>query len=303
MSTALATTDRAAWLAKRRTGIGGSDAAAVLGVSPWKSRFALWSEKTGLADDNVEETEAMEWGKRLEGPIGEKYAEVTGRQVARAEQAVRVHPFQPYMLGTVDFDVVDKDRGPGILEVKTLGLHRADEWCDEPPVHYAVQLQHYMAITGATWGSFAALIGGQKFVWCDVERNVGFIEALEAECESFWKSVETGNAPPIDGSESTSAALKRLYPKDAGHSVQLPDEAQAWWEESQRCKDEIKALESVKREADNKIRAAIGDASEAFVGPPPVGTMRWSYRLQSRAAHTVEASEFRVLRQMKGKKK
>ncbi len=114
----------------------------------------------------------MEWGKRLEAPIGEKYAQVTGRVVARAPELVRVHPLLPCMLGTVDFDVIDPKRGPGILEVKTLGLHRADEWCDEPPVHYAVQLQHYMAVTGAQWGSFAALIGGQRFVWKDVERNL-----------------------------------------------------------------------------------------------------------------------------------
>lgn len=297
MSTA--TASRADWLEQRRKGIGGSDAAAVLGVSPWKSRFALWSEKVGLVTDSIEETEAMEWGKRLEGPIGEKYADVTGRIVSRAPEVVRTHPLMPYMLGTVDFDVIDPKRGPGILEVKTLGLFRADEWNDEPPIHYAVQLQHYLAITGAAWGSFAALIGGQRFVWCDVERNPTFIEALEAECESFWDSVVKGIAPPVDGSESTSEALKRLYPKDTGRLVELPAEAESWWAEAQRCKDQIKALETATREAENKLKAAIGDASEAIVPGGP----RWSYRLQSRAAYTAEASEYRVLREMKGKKR
>jgi putative phage-type endonuclease len=299
MSTAALAT-REEWLTARRSGIGGSDAAAVLGVSPWKSRFSLWAEKTGLAVESPEETEAMEWGKRLEGVIGEKYAEVTGRAVARADQGiVRIHPLMPFMLGTVDFDVIDPKRGPGILEVKTLGPFRADEWSNEPPIHYAVQLQHYLAVTGAQWGSFAALIGGQRFVWCDVDRNPGFIEALEAECAEFWESVVKGNAPTVDGSDSTTEALKRLYPKDTGRVVELPTEAEEWWTEAQRCKDEIKRLETAKKESENRLKAAIGDASEAFVRGGP----HWSYRVQSRASYVAEATEFRVLREMKGKKK
>lgn len=303
-STALAT--REDWLERRKAGIGGSDAAAVMGVSPWKSRYALWAEKTGLAEMATEETEAMRWGKILEEPIAQEYARLTGRRLQDlGAYAIQQHPKLPFMLCTHDriIDAID-DRGPGVLSIKTAAAWKFPEWENaEAPLPYQVQIMDEMAVSKLRWGSFAFLAWGKPVLWFDVERNDTFIQALEDECSDFWRQVETGEAPPVDGSESTSQAIKLLYPRDAGQSIQLPDEAETWWEDAQRAKEEIKRLESIKREAENKFRAAIGDASEAFVGPGPSGSRRWSYRLQSRASYTAEASEYRVLREMKGKKR
>lgn len=289
---ALQVTEREAWLQERRTGIGGSDAAAVLGVSPWRSPYALWLEKTGLAiKPDEEEAEYMEWGRRLEPIIAEKFAEVTGREIAAGSGIVR-HPRLPFMLGTLDFGQRCASRGDGVLEVKTLGFWKKDEWAEEPPLHYAVQLQHYLAVTGRRWGSFAALIGGQQFVWCDVERNEGFIEALEQECAAFWERVKSGQPPPVDGSKSTKEALKLLYPKDSGRVVELADEARAWHEAIETAKAEVKRWEAIQQEAENKLKEAIGDATEAFVPGGP----RWTYKLQTRRETVQPACEFRVLR-------
>lgn len=296
MTTALAIDSRDSWLAARRLGIGGSDAAAVMGVSPWKSTYALWAEKAGVAPVIDEETDAMRWGKRLEGVIAEEYGDVTKRKVrlngAGGLQLIQ-HPGRPYMLGTIDADVVSDHRpDPGILEVKTTGAHRAEEWEEAAPLLYQVQLQHYMACTGRQWGSFAVLIGGQKFHWYDVERNDKFIASLEARCEWFWGLVEKGEAPPIDGSESTADALKAIYPGDSGEAIELPSEAIQWVHDLAVAKERIAGLESSKRTIENQIRAAMGSATFGAV----LGLGKFSLKTQQRAAHQVAASEFRALR-------
>lgn len=289
-----ATTERAEWLSARRDGIGGSEAAVIMGVSPWKSAYSLWCEKTGLEPAEAEEPEWMEWGRRLEPVIADKYAEVTGRKVeTRGDRnGIITHPRLPFMFGTTDRFAIDRERGDGVLEIKTLGLFKAEEWAEEPPAHYQVQLQHYFAVSGAQWGSFAALIGGQRFVWCDVERDDRFIAALEEECALFWERVQRGDPPPIDGSASTSKTLRALYPRDSGATVELPVEARDWSETIERCKAQIAALDEEKREAENRLKAAIGGAAIAVVPGGPT----WTYRTQTREASVTKGSTFRVLR-------
>lgn len=296
MTTATALDPRLAWLAERKTGIGGSDASAVMGCSPWKSTFALWAEKTGMAPADDAETEAMEWGKRLEKAIAEKYAEATGREVkvfGSEYPEIMRHATRPYMIGSLDGLVTRSlSEAPGVLELKTTGGHRGDEWETEAPLHYQVQLQHYLAVTGRRWGSFAVLIGGQKFRWYDVERNDTFVAALEARCEWFWGLVERQEAPPVDDSESTADALRAIYSGESGETIVLGPESEAWVRDLTATKAQIAGLEAQKRGIENKIKAALGSASYGVV--PGVG--KFSFKTQRREAHAVEASEFRVLR-------
>lgn len=295
MSASVVTT-RDEWLAQRATGVGGSDASAVMGCNPYKSTYALWTEKAGRVPSDIEESDAMEWGKRLEPVIASKYIEVTGRTVqvfASAAPEIIRHATRPYMLGSLDGDVIASERpSPGILEIKTTGIARDDDWEEEAPLHHQVQLQHYMSVTGRSWGSFAVLIGGQKFRWYDVERNDTFIAALEARCEWFWGLVERQEAPPVDDTESTAAALKSLYAVEKGGAVDLSFEGVAWLEELEAAKAAIADAEARKRAAENQIRAAIGAAT---VGVVP-GRGSFSLKTQRREEHMVKASEFRVLR-------
>jgi putative phage-type endonuclease len=294
---------REQWLFERRTGIGGSDAATVMGCNPYKSLYALFAEKSGLAPEDEAESEAAEWGKRLEAAIAAKYADVTGRQVnlyGSTVPTIMRHPRRAYMLGSIDADVACADfDGAGILEIKTTGVHRADDWEEAAPLAYQVQLQHYFAVTGRRWGSFAVLIGGQKFKWYDVQRNDKFIATLEERCAWFWGLVERGEAPDIDGTESTAEALKALYPRDTGETIDLGPAAIEIVEQLEAAKAELAAAEARKRELDNRVRAAMGPASYGIV--PGLG--KFSLKLQRREAHTVAASEFRPLRFTKIKEK
>lgn len=280
------------WLAERKKHVGASEVATILGLSHWRSPYSLWAEKVGLGG-NDDESEAQEWGQLLEEPIARKYSATTGRElIDHGRFNVRPHASAP-LACTLDREIVQYDeRGPGALEIKTAGIFKADDWTDGAPLLYQVQVQAQLAVTGWSWGSAAVLIGGQRFRWCDVARNDAFIAVMLRKVEEFWTLVEKETPPPVDGSEPTSEILRRLYPRDNGEVIALPGEARDWTEQYDRACEVIKKAEADKREAQNKIIAAIG---EATTGVMTDGT-KWTYRTQERKASTVGASTFRVLR-------
>lgn len=287
------------WLKTRSEGIGSSDAAVVLGLSRFKSPFQLFHEKLGLVEQPAVEAELAEWGLALEEPIAIRYAIETGRQVSNpGPYTLLKSKDRPFMVATVDRWVMRDPRDPvaeqdGILEIKNAHFFMGDQWTDEPPVEYQVQLQHQLAVTGLRWGSIAALIGGTRFVWADIERDDAFIEALVAEERKFWyEHVLKHTPPPVDGSAETADILKRLYPRDVGSSVALPSEALDWDAAREQALVAEEAAKAARLLAENQIKAAIG---EATVGVLPNG-IQYSWKAQTRKEHVVKESKYRVLR-------
>jgi len=286
---------REEWLSRRSHGIGASESAAILGLSPFQSPYALWAKKCGLVEDS-EETEFQKWGNILEPAICEEYAVQTGRRIIdHGRYAVRKSETCPVMLCTLDREVHADDKdGPGCMDAKNVGAYRLDEWKDGAPIYYQVQLQHQMEVTGWRWGSLACLIGGNTFRWCDVERNEAFIELLRRKCTEFWRLVETKTPPPVDGTSSTAETLRKLFPKDSGETIALPGEAVHWDHEYAQACEEIAAAEGRKAEAKAKLIATLGDAT---FGVLPSGG-RWSYKTQTKAQYVVKESTTRVLRRL-----
>lgn len=203
--------DRENWLAQRRTGIGGSDAAAVLGISKWRTPLSVWLDKTGQADD-AGESEPMRWGTLLEPVIKQEYAERTGREVI-APGFLR-HPRHEFMVANVDGLV----RGePRVVEVKT--ARTAEGWgepgSDQVPEDYLIQVQHYMAVTELPVADIAVLIGGSDFriytVASDAELQ-GMIVSAEA---AFWRSVMDRIAPAPVSYADAQALYGRRAVKDS----------------------------------------------------------------------------------------
>lgn len=288
---------KAAWLAARRMGLGSSDAPILAGVSRWKSPFQLWAEKVGLPTQEPD-GEWLEWGLRLEPVIAEKYAEETRRRLVHPGSfQLQRHPDHAWCIATIDRYIEDPDQPIGVLELKTAALWKADEWAEEPPLAYQVQLQHQLAVTGATWGSLAVLIGGHRFRWCDVARNDRFIAALlEAEAR-FWRRVETGDAPPVDGYEGTRELLQALYPTSTpGQVVALPGAAIEWDAQRLEAAAQIDHWSERKHEAENRLKQAIGSAER---GVAPNGIV-YSWATTTRKAYTVAATTVRTLRRQKG---
>ena len=306
---------REQWLADRATGIGGSEASAVMGVGR-KSRYTLWAEKTGLVRPDDVDSEAAHWGKLLEGVILDEFAKRSGRKVRYWPQTLSVtHRELPWMRCTPDGLQWWEQRGAGVVQVKTCsqrmgseygpGIGWGDdetdadpnEWREYVPLNHQIQLQHEMEVCGAGWGSIVVLIGGQVMKWWDVQRDDKFIATLIDAERDFMGMIERRDPPEIDGSESTTRTVKKMHPRDNGDEVALPVEMFDVALELELVKADRKAMEDREAGLANQLRAAIGDATFGRL----VDGTRYSLKTTTTEDRMVRGSTYRVLRKLKGK--
>ena len=253
---------RVEWLQLRRQGIGGSDAAAILGLNPWKTPMDVWLEKTGEFTRNDEQNEKMYWGNVLEDVVAREFMARTGLKVRR-RNAILKHKDRPFMIANIDRLVTGQRAG---LECKTAGQYTADDWAMGVPEYYQAQVQHYMAVTGYPVWFVAVLIGGQEFKYYKITRDNYFIRQLiEAETE-FWNMVETRTPPPVDGTKASTELIKRLYPEaEKGKEVELPFEAFELIQQYERACEEEKRIKLIKDEAVNKLKDMLGTAERGSI--------------------------------------
>ncbi|MBU66047.1 MAG: hypothetical protein CL858_11415 [Cupriavidus sp.] len=186
---------RGDWLEVRKQGIGGSDAAAAVGLNPYKSQLELWLEKTGREaelrkPDPDDDTEPIYWGTLLEPLVAAHYTKRTGNRVRRVN-AVLQHREIPFMLANIDREVVGVEN-VGLLECKTAGINGARLWRDGVPEYVQLQVQHQLAVTGKSAGDVAVLICGQAFEVHRIERDDALIARLIELEARFWRYVESG---------------------------------------------------------------------------------------------------------------
>ena len=249
--------ERNEWLEWRKKGIGGSDAAAVAGLNPWKSPFAVWMEKTGQIEPE-EPGEAAYWGTILEDIVTQEFSKRTGMKVRR-RNAILQHPDFPWMLANIDRMIVGENVG---LECKTTSAYNAKEWeDDEVPAQYLVQVQHYMAVTGAKSWWLAVLIGGNRFLYKRVDQDEELIQQLIEIERDFWENhVVPGIPPEMDGSSASTEFLKKMYPEGKPNTIDLPSEAGELIESLDLLNEELKALEMRKAECENRLKAMLGES-------------------------------------------
>lgn len=204
------TLTRDEWLNVRRQGIGGSDAAAILGLNPYYSPLQVYNDKLGLSGETVE-NEAMRQGRDLEDYVAARFTEESGLRVRRVSSVLR-HPVYPWMLANIDRRIVGANAG---LECKTTQkyLDASVEGGQLPPNYY-VQCMHYMAVTGASAWYIAILEFGRKFLWFRVERDEDEINALIGHEQAFWHDHVLAERPPYPtGSSGDDEALLEQYPE------------------------------------------------------------------------------------------
>ena len=153
------------WLTVRKQGIGSSDAAAAVGLNPYKSQLQLWMEKTGRdgdlpKTDPNDESSPMYWGNLLEAIVAAHYSKRTGYKVRRIN-AVLQHPTVPWMLANIDREVIGAP-DVQILECKTAGMNGARLWKEGVPEYVQLQVMHQLAVTGKPAADVAVLICGQE---------------------------------------------------------------------------------------------------------------------------------------------
>ena len=201
---------REQWLELRRQGIGGSDAAAIVGLDRYRSAFDVYAEKIGLKPEQPD-NEAMRQGRDLEQYVAERFMEATGKKVRR-RNAMLQHPEYPFMTANIDRWVVGENAG---LECKTTSvLNRTKFSQGEFPPNYYVQCVHYMAVTGAERWYLAVLVLNKAFYVFTIERDEAEIQTLIDAEKDFWENHVLKQIPPApDGTESTSELIKQLFPE------------------------------------------------------------------------------------------
>lgn len=300
--TTLPIVDRAAWKASRAQGIGASEAAAVFGLSPYTTPLQLYLEKRGDLEPSEREFEHLKWGRYLEAPLCMAFGDETGRKVVKEPAfALRRHPSQTWMVATLDATqeplpgatAPTPQPGPGVLELKNAGAWNIKEWKEEPPLAFQIQVQHQLAVTGWSYGSIAALVAGNRFVWQDVERNDEFIEILIKKEFQFWEHVQAGIPPEADGDEDTRRMLSRAFPRDNGELIVLDDPV--WIDADERLqalKVEIDTATEEYEKIRNTIRLAMGEATAAALRNGVVFTLKTI----NKRAYSVKEQSYRELR-------
>lgn len=289
----LARTDdmpRAEWLELRRSGVGGSDAAAALGLSPWVSPVALWVEKTSpvkVGDDKP----IFEAGRRMEEPIAKWFSDSSGLPIIELPVMLRSRT-HPFMLGNPDRFMLEDDGAYSILECKNVDGRKAAEWSVGPPLHYRIQLLTYLFVCGLQRGYFAALIGGNDFRTFAIERDDAMIADIVAGCEKFWTLVTLNRMPDIDGTDSTRDALKAHYAYPDRAEVEVSQGFVELLHQRHAAKAVAEAATARLTEIENRIKGQIGGAEVARFNGGVVAT----WKIQSKKEYTVKASETRVLR-------
>ena len=253
---------RDAWLVARRHSLGGSDAAAVMGLNPYKSPFALWAEKTGMVPEpDIGEKESVRLGNYLEPYVAQRFSEITGKKVRR-ENAILKNPDYPWAHANVDRMVIGEKAG---LECKTtseLNLRRFKN--GEYPANYYCQCVHYLAVTGYEKWYLAVLIGNRELRIFEIQRDEDEIRALMESEKRFWDLVERRVPPEADGSPATSEALDTLYPGGGGEMDLTPVSRDI--RDYLAIKTQIKALEEQMDARENAIKAYMADATRGTSG-------------------------------------
>ena len=205
------------WLAWRKKGIGGSDVAAALGISPYRTARELYYDKIGVepAVEGRDMSITFEIGHLLENVVAEIFAKKTGMTVYE-DHMMYQHPLFPFMIADVDRFVTQPDGRKAILECKTAHYDVQYLWANGAvPRHYELQVRHYMAVMNIDVAYIACLFSNNEndFVWRKIERDSDEEESVILQLKDFWENnVMKREEPPLmEKPDLVLAALSRYY--------------------------------------------------------------------------------------------
>jgi len=235
---------------ERRNYIGGSDAAAILGLSPYNTAVTLWMEKTGqteTTDDTPSEPAA--WGNLLEDVVAREYASRHSLKIAKVNQTRR-HPANEWMRANLDRRVIGR---PEIVEIKTVrGLG------DEPRPDHIAQVRHYLAVTETERAHLVYLVAGQRLQSFIIERDQTAEAALMEAEQAFWQCVQTRSPPAVQ----RITDWRILHPQDNGNSITADSDSLYALKRLRLMKTQIRELEALAEIQEGAIQEVMKDAAQ-----------------------------------------
>jgi putative phage-type endonuclease len=269
-----------AWKQARQSGIGGSEAAAILGLSDWSSAYEVYLRKTGLHPDgrDWEGNEASEMGVLLEPVVAHLVEKRTGMRLVMPQYLYQ-HQHNSWMLGNPDRFGIDPVTGqPCIIEIKTTDAHLEDRWGeepDEPAAHALIQGLHYAEVLGWSIVYVGVLIGGNRFRCYRIEVDSDLVAGIVEHEADFWDRVQRREEPSASGLERDKDLLNRMWCAVDDKEVLLGEEAVELVRGYNAAHADMKAAECRKNEAGNRLRQLMGDASIAVgIDGKPLATWK-----------------------------
>ena len=253
--------DRNEWLEYRKSGIGSSEVATILGLNPWETPYQLWRRKVGL-DEPKTETFAMKAGHYLEDAVAQFWHDDTGREIIKSSAGdwlirnnertyLQVSPDRTYWLAGEKKNASNK----GVLECKTTQMKISS---DDLPKHWFCQLQYQLGVAELKEGSLAWLCSGREFGYKDLSFVPDFYAWIVEEVEKFWRDNIQGKKEP----EATSVQdiLLKFNRHTDGKIVEVNDAIFSDYQKLKEVKKEMDKLDEIKTELENRIKLGFGDA-------------------------------------------
>lgn len=295
--------DRQEWLNIRKSGIGGSDAASVLGLNPYRSSISVYIDKIPMikkcvgekfyADNDTDSIHdvavsdqgryvhgeytndkytkeakdekvnyKMELGNKLEDFVAKEFSEKTGKKVRNINGILKNEKY-PFALANIDRAVVGEK---AFLECKVTNSYSKKVWQVGVPIHYQIQVNHYMAVTGATHCYVAALIGNEELVIHKLKRDEEIIDEIMNLEALFWdKCVLGDNIPVPDGSLDYSKVLQEYY-KDSKEEELILFEQESVINRYDEVVELYKDLDLEKKKIEQYLQNQMKEYEIAFIG-------------------------------------
>lgn len=272
-------TTRDAWLEARKRGLGGTDIAAILGASPWRTEWHVWASKRGVElDESV--GEAAMWGRRLEQAVADWWEDANDGFVRRFDEAIWWSESHPFAFASLDGLVVTFERGaerrpPRVLAIYEGKVSSGRDWhkwgqdgdvaaAGTVPEHYRIQCHWYMAVTGLPRAYIACLFRGTEGRSFVVERDDELCAAMLKLAGEWWqRHIIDGEEPQADASKACAQALTRTHEPDPDQTIGVAPELAAAMEDHQSARDDAKRARERVAAAANRIRQLMGSATAA----------------------------------------
>ena len=275
-------TDDAGWHEQRMRGIGGSDVAAIMGLSPWRTPVEVWLEKTGRAQpQDISDRPHVQRGVDLEAFVGEEFKRRHPEMSVRRVNAVCQSIERPWAQASLDYEVADRSGGVlrkwGVLEIKT---SRSDlDWKDGIPAYYLTQVMHYLSVTGRDFAWVAVRFDGD-YIWeyreYRIERDEDDIAAINAAVDTFWHDfVEADQMPVLVGTSGEAQGLTQMYAEPVRESVTVTDhETLALVSDYQDASERERQAKRDKQKASMLLMAKIGESKAIYTDTSKVTWVR-----------------------------
>lgn len=303
--------NRAAWLAERRKGVGGSDVAAILGLDPYKTPYQVWRDKLGL-DADEDAGDAARRGKFLEDAVLARYAE----DLKPVSMDLQVPHENGWRRGNQDARATLADGLRRCVEVKTVNrhVHRLEwgaPWTDEVPDRALCQGLWYADLDDAAIVDFAVLVipddpdrvlgrtaeevvAISDFFVYQAERNRGVEQAIVKRCHDFWHNNVLGEIAP---EPSNIDDIDLRWPNHQDGNFRTVDAEDLELIAEYERLGEIERGAKKKRERVREQLLLKAQDAEGFASPE--GSPLLTCKTVERAAHSVKASRSRTLRTTK----